>query len=208
MKTKIILGLISVMLVSASAYAGFGINADVVSRYVWRGTDFGNSASIQPGLAFTSGGLKIGDWASYAITSGGSNENDLYVTYTVGGLGLTLTDYYFPESGDIFNYKNDDSIHFLEASASYSVGKLGFLAGYFFSGDPDNSLYAEASYQIVSSDELSAKLIVGAGGGMYAVKDDFTAVNIGLTVSKGATFASFILNPDAKTDFLVFGFSF
>jgi hypothetical protein len=209
MRIKLVLfGLIAIMIEAHSVFAGFGINADAVSRYVWRGTDFGNSASVQPGLAFTTGGLKIGAWASYALTSGGADENDLYITYTLSGLGLTLTDYYFPESGDVFNYKDEDSIHFLEASASYSLDKASLLVGYFFSGDPDNSLYVEAGYRIVSNDEISAKLIAGAGDGMYAVEDDFTAVNIGLTVSKGAMFASYILNPDAETNFLVAGYSF
>jgi hypothetical protein len=209
MKTKLmILGLIALMLVSSSAYAGFGISADLVSRYVWRGTDFGNSASIQPNLSFTTGGLEIGAWASYALTSSAADENDLYITYSIGDLGLTLTDYYFPQSGDVFNYKDEDSIHFLEASASYSLDKLSLMAGYFFSGDPDNSLYVEASYEIVSGDDLSASLIVGAGDGMYVAEDDFNVVNVGLTMTKGAMFASYIVNPDLKTNYLVLGYSF
>ncbi len=209
MKTKLtILGLVALMLVSASAYAEFGVSADLVSRYVWRGTDFGNSASIQPGLSFATGNLEVGAWASYALTASDADENDLYISYAIGDLGLTLTDYYFPQSADIFNYKDEDSIHFLEASASYSLGKLGLLAGYFFSGDPDNSLYVEASYEIVSGDDLSASLTVGAGNGMYVAEDDLNVVNVGLTVTKGSMFASFILNPDLKTDFLVFGYSF
>ena len=33
---------------------------DIASRYVWRGTDFGNSPSIQPGIIYTSGALSLG----------------------------------------------------------------------------------------------------------------------------------------------------
>ena len=42
----------------------FDIGADVVSRYVWRGTDFGNSPAIQPSMSasFRDGQLELGYW--------------------------------------------------------------------------------------------------------------------------------------------------
>ena len=52
------------------------LGADMVSRYVWRGTDFGQSASIQPDLAYTFGGFEIGTWASYAVNPAASGVND------------------------------------------------------------------------------------------------------------------------------------
>ena len=39
-----------------------------VNRYVWRGIDFGKSASIQPYIEFSSVGFTAGTWASYAIS--------------------------------------------------------------------------------------------------------------------------------------------
>lgn len=211
MKTKLTMWtLICIMFLTANAsYAEFGIGADVVSRYVWRGTDFGNSASVQPALTYSAGNLEIGAWGSYGLTAAaaGANENDLYISYTIGDLGITLNDYYFPESGDAFNYKDEDGIHFLEASVSYSLGKLSLLAGMFFMGDPDDSPYVEAGYELFSDENLSATLTVGAGDGMYTVEEGFGLVNVGLTVSKGSMFASYIVNPEAKTNFLVFGMS-
>ncbi len=211
MKKRItLLTLNLILLVSAASYAQFGLGADVYSRYVWRGTDFGNAVSVQPSLNYTVGGLEIGVWASYPIDNGsvGANENDLYITYSIGNLGLTVTDYYFPEAGDVFNYTSDDAIHFLEGSVSYSLGSVGLLAGYFFSGDEDNSAYAELSWGFYEKEDVSASLIVGAGNGMYVVEDDFNVVNVGLSVSKGAMSASYIINPDSETNFLVFGYSF
>ena len=38
------------------------LGADIMSRYVWRGTDFGNTAAIQPSLSFSSGGFTVGAW--------------------------------------------------------------------------------------------------------------------------------------------------
>lgn len=213
MRTKIIMTALSMLLLGTTlAYAGFGIGADVTSRYVWRGTDFGNSVSVQPALAYSVGGLEVGAWASYPIasdsTSIGANENDLYLSYSIGDLGLTLTDYYFPETGDAFNYSHEDGIHFLEASVSYAIGPISLLAGYFFSGDPDNSMYAEIGYGFYESDALSASLTVGAGDGAYVTADDFSVVNVGLTVSTGSLSVSYIVNPDAETNFLVAGYSF
>ena len=56
------------------------IGADIVSRYVWRGLDFGESMSVQPGLTIALGGLEFGAWGSYSISASGagSNENDLW----------------------------------------------------------------------------------------------------------------------------------
>ncbi len=203
-----ILGLVFMLLITANGFAQMGLGADVVSRYVWRGTDFGNSASVQPALSYTAGNLEIGAWASYALTDGGSNENDLYLTYSLGDLGLTVTDYYFPESMDAFNYSDEDGIHWLEASVSYGLGKLSLLAGYYFSGDPDNSMYFEAGYDFYDKDDVTASLFFGAGDGVYTTTGELEAVNIGITASTGSISCSYIVNPQSETNFLVFGYSF
>ena len=201
-----------VLLHNLSAYAQFDFGSGIVSRYVWRGTDFGNSVSVQPSLNYSVGGLEVGAWASYPIlsdiTSLGSNENDLFIKYSIGNLGLTITDYYFPEKGDIFNYKSNDAIHLLEGSVSYSLGPVDLLAGYFFSGDEENSIYTEIGYGFYKKEDISASLILGVGNGIYVDEDGFNAVNVGLFVSKGTMSASYIINPESETNFLVFGYSF
>ena len=45
--------LLSIGLTSVPATAEISIGADVVSRYVWRGTDWGDGASVQPGIAYS-----------------------------------------------------------------------------------------------------------------------------------------------------------
>ena len=45
------------------------ISCDLMSRYVWRGTDFGGSPSIQPGIEYSKAGFSIGAWGAYAISS-------------------------------------------------------------------------------------------------------------------------------------------
>ena len=70
-------------LAAVPADAGVGFGADVVNRYVWRGTDFGNAVSVQPGMSISSGNIEVGAWSSWAITGAGANENDLYVSFLV-----------------------------------------------------------------------------------------------------------------------------
>ena len=40
-----------------------------MSRYIWRGTDYGHSPSIQPTLSLTAGGFEIGGWGAIATNS-------------------------------------------------------------------------------------------------------------------------------------------
>ena len=66
--------------------------ADVVSSYVWRGTQFGEGPHIQPYISTGSGGFEIGLWGSFPTTAGGGgNELDAYVSYDFGPLALTLS---------------------------------------------------------------------------------------------------------------------
>ena len=112
--------LFALTLSAVPADAGVGFGADVVNRYVWRGTDFGNAVSVQPGMSISHGNIEIGAWSSWAISGGGANENDLYASFSSGPIGVTLTDYYFPgqdfnddeeQTMHSFSYSNDDGVH-------------------------------------------------------------------------------------------------
>ena len=115
------------------------VSADLMSRYIWRGTQFGGSSpSIQPNLALTYKGFEVGAWGAFSV--GGVNfaqELDLYLSYTFVNKMVTVsfTDYFFPnESLDYkyFNYKKDETGHILEISASFNGTEnlpLSFLVG-------------------------------------------------------------------------------
>ena len=66
--------------------ATLNFGADIVSRYIWRGYDFGNSPAIQPNLFFSLRGLNIGAWGSYSFAPYHAMLNDTVVvnmgTYT------------------------------------------------------------------------------------------------------------------------------
>ena len=105
------------------------IAADVMSRYVWRGLDFGASPSIQPTLSLTAGNFEIGSWGAIS-TLGTYSEIDLYAKYTFGGVSLGVTDYFFPIDGipaadgqKYFNWKNASTGHVVETFAQYKGGE-------------------------------------------------------------------------------------
>ncbi|MCK5520496.1 MAG: hypothetical protein KAI81_05245 [Candidatus Marinimicrobia bacterium] len=206
MKLKMIKNTLLLLTLSSGLFAQIDFGSDLVSRYVWRGTDFGNSASVQPFISYSTMGFEMGAWASYPLTNDAieANENDLYLSYTMGDATLTFTDYYFPEG---LNFTDYSDYHILELSASYAFGPLSVLAAYNISGDDDNSYYAELGYDIISTDELGLNAVLGLGNGAYVLDVDPNIVNLALTASKGNYWASYILNPDADTNFLVFGYS-
>ncbi len=214
MNRRMVNGIIALFLFSwVSAHAQFGIGADVVSRYIWRGSDFGNTAAVQPYLSYSNGPVEIGAWSSWSINPApGGYENDLYLTLSAGQFSLTVTDYYFPKiddgQDDFFKFGDNAGIHFLEATAAVEQGAFSAFGGLFFSGDDENSAYLEGSYQAFSGDDVSASIFLAGGNGIYSLDADFSLVNLGLTVSKGIFSASYILNPNREITFLVFGASF
>ena len=177
------------------------IGADVVSRYVWRGTDYGNAAAVQPSIETTIGPVALGAWGSWSISPGpadaSGNECDLYASTTVGPVGLTLTDYFFPAYAGTDSLLNVD-IHVFELSAGADVGPVSVLAAANVSGDDDNSTYLELTYGAFS---------LGLGNGAYS-DGEFAPVSLGISASRDNFSASYIINPDQETSFLVFGVNF
>ena len=190
------------LLVLSMLYGEVTIGADVVSRYVWRGTDFGNAAAVQPGIETAVGPVTLGAWGSWSISPGpadaSGNECDLYASTTVGPVGLTLTDYFFPAYTGTDSLLNLD-IHVFELSAGADVGPVSILAAANVSGDDDNSTYLELTYGALS---------LGLGNGAYSTDGEFAPVSIGVSASRDNFSASYIINPDQETSFLVFGVNF
>ena len=202
----------------------FSFGADIVSRYVWRGIDFGESASVQPSLTFSSGGLEIGTWASYATNPGsaGSNEHDLWIGYSAGAFSVGITDYYFPNGGVEFsNFDGDgEGAHVIEPYFSFG-GTDSFpvtlYAAYNAYNDPDNSLYINASMPFaVGGMEMSFGIGASAGESAWYATESFSIIDMVLGASKSIPITdkfelpvsvSYILNPTDDKSFLVFGIS-
>ncbi len=195
------------------------VGADMVSRYVWRGTDFGNAPAIQPTLEYSKKGFSVGAWGSYSLSSNtGGLEADLYVSYAFDfGLSLSITDYYFPgeqlinDNNALYPLRNgsyfDGSSHILEAGVGYGIGDLSLSANYMFVG-AEQDMYFEAKYAF---GPFAA--FVGAGNEQYTSDNSFTVCNVGISASKDIhvsdkwtlpVSSTFILNPDTEQVHLVF----
>lgn len=218
--------LLSLTLTSPATGQSVSIGADVVSRYVWRGADFGESLSLQPALTLGLGGLEVGAWGSYSISASGAgaNENDLWATYTVelangASVSVGATDYYFPAPGSAgFSYTE---AHTLEVSLSFTGPEsfpISLFGGMMARNDPDNSMYLEASLPVSAFEDVDFGIVAGmvAGASGFYGTEGTALVNLGVSASKELeitdSFAppvsvSYIVNPDADRAYLVFGFS-
>jgi len=202
------LSIVCLLLVSSMLYGEVTIGADVVSRYVWRGSDYGNAAAVQPSIESRVGRVTFGAWGSWSISPGpadvSGNECDLYASTTVGLVGFTLTDYFFPAYAGTDSLLNLD-MHIFELSAVADVGPVSILAAANMSGDFDdndesrNSAYFELTYGALS---------LGLGNGLYSTDGEFAPVSFGISASRENFSASYIINPDKETSFLVFGVNF
>jgi hypothetical protein len=136
--------------------ASFSAGTDIVSRYIWRGADYGNSPAIQPAVAFSVEGFKVGFWGSYGlgqsskqindstiVNMGHYAEFDTYISYTWKGITLMAYDYFFPNplnpnSGNKFyNFNSSTTGHTLEVCLSWAGTEkfpLQLYAGTFVYG--------------------------------------------------------------------------
>jgi len=189
-------------------------SADLVSRYVWRGWDFGNAPAVQPGIEFATGNLAIGAWGSYTISAGSYLEADLYASYSFDfGLSVIATDYYFPAAviGAVTeNAYFDGDGHTFELGLSQEIGDF-YVAGYYWL-NADADLYFEAGYSFETF-----SIFAGAGNEAYTSDGDFMITNIGISTSKeipiSETYSlpvsgAFIINPELEQVNIVFGVSF
>jgi len=223
-----------VLITSFNLFAQNEINvgADLVSRYVWRGLDFGDSPSIQPTIYFTTSKFEIGAWGAYQLgrdaSSAPADEIDLFLGYTFdsknGSFKISVVDYYFPNSGLRFGeVKDGEGAHTLEGILSYEGPKsfpIAILVGVNFYNDSGYNSYFELGYSTMFK-EVGLKLFVGATPGsstnsIYYGTEKFAVINVGVSASKNIKitddfslpiFSSFILNPNQDIAHLVFGIS-
>ena len=207
-----LLTIVALLSTNISYSQDFG--ADLVSSYVWRGTQFGSGSHIQPYMDIGSGNLSGGVWGSFPTSAkGGGNELDLWVSYDFGPLALTITNYTFPGEGGV--YSKDEGLFngdYTELSASTSIGGVDLSAGYFTEVE---ALYIELGTSIGAvdvalgyGDDQSDPFYADGGSGLVNMsfsgsKDIQISDSYALPV-----FGSFIINPEAETAFLVFGISF
>ena len=190
------------------------LGADIVSSYVWRGTQFGSGAHIQPWVSLSKGNLELGAWGSFPTTAnGGGNELDLYASYSFRSFGITLTNYTFPVEGGA--YSSGEGLFdgdYLEISGSAELGPINLMVGYFTAVE---ALYIEAAFSSGSvdialgygNDSKDAWYVNGEGGlcsiSLGGSKEIKITEDYSLPV-----FGSLVYNPNSEAAFLVFGANF
>ncbi|MEM1095997.1 MAG: hypothetical protein AAGJ10_15470 [Bacteroidota bacterium] len=216
---------LSIAPLSASAQS-VDLGADLFNRYVWRGLDFGESASVQPYLEVSAGNFTVGTWASYAVNAGGANEHDLYVSYSAGPLSFGVTDYYFPSplgtpatagsSYSFFDY-SDGGAHTLEANLGYEGTGFALAGNINFFNDDDTSVYVEVGVPLTLGEtELALAVGVVPMESAWYLTDGFAVTNISLGAGREIKITdafslplsvAYTINPALERSYLVFGIS-
>jgi hypothetical protein len=206
---------------STSSFS-FSANIDLMSRYIWRGQEYGQSPSIQPGLSLTWKGFTLGGWGAYKVTGPGEQETDFYLSKTIQFFTVAVWDYWvFCDTAktNYFDYKPHSTGHLLELQLVFSGNKkipFNFMGSYFFYGaDTTRSIYLELQY-FHSFGPVDFLAFTGfqAKGTYYAPVPAF--VNLGITASNTIVLTknwslpislSAIMNPYRKTVYLLAGIS-
>lgn len=210
-KMKVLaIAMIALMTTTGLKAQSLEVGADIVSSYVWRGTQFAG-ASVQPGITYSNGGFSIGAWGSTGF-DGVFQEADLFAAYEFGfGLSLGITDYYFPGT-QYFDFTKATGAHGFELNLGYGIGDFSIAANYMLNeaggaATAGGDMYFEAGY-----DFKSFSLFVGAGDGWHAPDGKFSLVNVGISTSKEIAITesfslplsgSAIWNPKTQQFFLV-----
>jgi hypothetical protein len=183
--------------INAQESKSFELSAgsDIVSKYVWRGVNQGQGAAFQPTLGLSWKGLSLSAWGSTGFANPEAYEFDISLGYSIAGLSVALTDYYWdghssetpftPDvdaTGNLIEVRNPnytsygfyDKSHHLELSAAWSFGEslpltlsVATMIGF---NDPS----------LTEPDKNNYSTYINAG---Y----DFTAGDVALTASVGVT---------------------
>ena len=140
-------------LVKESDFNAF-VQASLVSRYMWRGTDLGG-ISIQPEAGISWKGLSLSAFGNTGFDKEDEQEFDLTLGYEYKGFNIGITDYWFtgvdPENRYFF-YKDKETAHQLEANIGYTSKYFSLQAytmfwgnDYKINGDRAYSTYVELS---------------------------------------------------------------
>ena len=205
------------------------ICGDVVSSYIWRGQDLGD-VSLQPTLSIGYKGLSLTAWGSVGLSDpSDTKEFDLTLGYTIGGLNIGITYYWFnggldPENR-YFKYDAHGTNHVFEANVGYDFG-LASLQWYtnFAGNDGMNndgkraySSYVELAvpFKLATVDWTATAGAVPFSTDFYGT-DGFAVTNLALKAAKDIkvtdtfsipVFGQLVANPCSQKAYLVIGFT-
>ena len=205
------------------------ISGDVVSSYIWRGQDLG-SVSLQPNLGVGYKGLSLTAWGSVGLTDpADTKEFDLTLGYTIGGLNIGVTDYWFnvglDPDGRYFKYNTHGTNHVFEANIGYDFGPVALQWYTNFAGNDGvnkdgnraYSSYVEATvpFRLATVDWTATAGAVPFATDFYGTTG-FAVTNLSLRATKDIKvtdsfsvpiFGQVVGNPCSQKAYLVLGFT-
>lgn len=123
------------------------VYADIVSRYIWRGTDKGG-ISIQPRAGIAWRGLSFDMQGSMGIDNDDPRELNLTLGYKLAGFNIGVTDYWTTGVDDddrYFYYDNKKGAHTFEGNLGYSCKYFSLQAYCMFYGH-DQKINGKQAY--------------------------------------------------------------
>jgi hypothetical protein len=230
---KLLLSSILAVFVSASVFGQCDsncclngkINADLVSRYVWRGQEYYNSPAIQPNFSIACKNFSFGAWGSFSLANSPIQETHTFLAYKYKMFQVTVWDYYFMNysqwGNKYLNYNKDDTTgHDLSVDFAFLGTEklpLKILAAVnFYGADTCNSMYFEADYTF-GPKAYPINVFVGftPTEGWYGNGAGIVNCGLGLTheykINEDLAFPVYgklILNPQRENIYLVFGITF
>ncbi len=207
------------------------LSADLVSNYIWRGSNCGG-VSIQPSLSVSYKGFSVEAWGNVGFDSEDVKEIDLTVGYEVGGFSVSVTDYWFETTDGVANkfldYKAHSTAHVLEAQVGYDFGPVALnwytnfagADGVNKDGDRAYSSYITATAPFTLGGlEWEAEIGATPWANDYYGEDvnGFAVCDISLSASKELkitesfslpVYGKLSVNPNADKAFFAFGMTF
>ncbi len=203
------------------------VQADVVSRYIWRGQDLGD-VSLQPTLGLAYKGLSLTAWGNVGLSDPSDTEEfDLTLAYSIGGFNIGVTDYWFNSPNDrYFSYAAHETSHVFEANIGYDFGPVAVQwytnfagnDGVNKSGKRAYSSYFEVSapFRLAGCDWTAAVGAVPYATTSYSNANGFAVTNVSVRATKDVRitktfslplFAGVTANPSTEKAYMVFGFT-
>ena len=205
------------------------IKGDFINEYIWRGLKLGDVA-VQPTLGVGYKGLSLTAWGSYGLTNKDDvKEFDLTLGYTIGGLNIGITDYWFSEGldpdGRYFKYDAHGTNHVFEATVGYDFGPLALAWYTNFAGNDGTNKSGKRAYSSYFEVNVPFRLATvdwtaTAGAVPYATTsygtNGFAVTNLSLRATKDIRitdsfsipiFGQLTGNPCSQKAYLVLGFT-
>lgn len=224
------LGLLFCPLVSqAQEKVEFGACADIVSKTLWRGQDYGN-VSVQPSAWLSYKGFSFTVWSSLGFTNKDVAELDLSISYENGGFYASITDYWCAYYGDgtkYFSYRANLTPHVFEATVGYDFGFLDVNWNTNFAGADgvtekgrraySSYFQATAPFSLLTIDWDATVGFTPWATDYYYNATGFAVCDLSLQATKEikisekfsfSIFAKYCLNPSTMQHFFVGGISF